>query len=354
MSVKERWTYLIINIYILEMKNRFSLVLLLCFFILSCTEKNNEIERIANLEYDLVTDSIFARMPGSILYQDGIVYWQDATSPTDFMHAVDVKTGMELAAFGDIGQGPAEFTLPLFSLASGGIYINDSNKPLEMLYKVDHKASVSTSSKQYVNVPDATRLLHLANSKILYLCPNEKQMFQLYQDNSATYCWGEHPIKNELANAYDIFQGNIAYNKHKGMLIYSSIQFPYIALFENTKDGNWELVKDMKGDIDYTVNEGRLKFSSDTGKGAMEIALTEDFIVLLQSDYDTEEYVSREQAGRDLSSLPHSLFVYDYKLNLKKIINMSFPMLRLCGDLESNTVYAISVNPEFELIKLEL
>ena len=33
---------------------------------------------------------------------------------------------------------------------------------------------------------------------------------------------------------------------------------------------------------------------------------------------------------------------------------MPFPMLRLCGDVETNTVYAMSVNPEFELIKIEL
>lgn len=45
---------------------------------------------------------------------------------------------------------------------------------------------------------------------------------------------------------------------------------------------------------------------------------------------------------------------YDYNLNLKKIINMPFRMLRLCGDVESNTVYAMAINPEFELISIDL
>lgn len=76
---------------------------------------------------------------------------------------------------------------------------------------------------------------------------------------------------------------------------------------------------------------------------------------LFQRDTEVEESISKqEMRGRNVASLPRSLFVYDYDLKLKKIINMPFPMLRLCGDVETNTVYAMSVNPEFELIKIEL
>jgi hypothetical protein len=83
--------------------------------------------------------------------------------------------------------------------------------------------------------------------------------------------------------------------------------------------------------------------------------LTEDYIVLLQRDTEVEESINKqEMRGRNVASLPRSLFVYDYDLDLKKIVNMPFPMLRLCGDVETNTVYAMSVNPEFELIKIEL
>ena len=75
---------------------------------------------------------------------------------------------------------------------------------------------------------------------------------------------------------------------------------------------------------------------------------------LLQRDDEVEETMDRKTEGRDMSSIPSSLFVYDYNLNLKKIINMPFRMLRLCGDVESNTVYAMAINPEFELISIDL
>ena len=55
-----------------------------------------------------------------------------------------------------------------------------------------------------------------------------------------------------------------------------------------------------------------------------------------------------------MSTLPRSLFVYDYDLNLIKIINMPFPLLRLCGDFDSDDCYIIGANPEFEILKILL
>lgn len=57
---------------------------------------------------------------------------------------------------------------------------------------------------------------------------------------------------------------------------------------------------------------------------------------------------------RDMSALPRSLFIYDYDLELKKIVNMPFAMLRLCGDDNGNYIYAIAVNPDFSIIRIDL
>ena len=337
------------------MKNNvLSFLIAVLFF--SCSGKNVEVQRISNLEYVVVSDSIYTRMPGTILYQDGIVFWEDPISFDNIIHAVDVKNRTELLAFGNRGEGPNDFTETIMSLDSeGGIIVNDLNKPLEIHFQVNiDKKSVSFSSYKYDCDNKATRLLYLDKGKVLYHYPEAEKMFQV-KENTSEYSFGERPIKEKMNNAYDIFQGQIAYNPQRRLLVYSNLIFPYLSIYKRLDSEGWSQIGEWKENLDYTISEGKLNFAPDSKKGAMELALTNDYIVLLQRDTEIEENISnKDMRGRNMASLPRSLFVYDYDLNLKKIVNMPFPMLRLCGDVETNTVYAMSVNPEFELIKLEL
>lgn len=320
----------------------------------SCSEKNGEVERISNQAYKIISDSIYSRMPGTILYQDGIVYWEDVPSFEKFVHAVDVKTQSEITSFANKGEGPDDFTAPGLSLAfQGGLYINDGNKPLEILYQWDG-ANLSMQRQKYENNAMATRLLHLDAETTLLLCPDKNELFHLVGKNTSGTSFGERPIKDEINNAYDVFQGNVAYHPEKKTLVYSNLYFPYLAIYKCSNNGNWSRTNELKEDWDYTISEGSLKFAPDSKKPAMEMALTDDYIVLLQRDTQVEESVSSKERGRSMALLPHSLFIYDYNLKLKKIINMPFPMLRLCGDTETNTVYAMCVDPEFELISINL
>ena len=340
---------------VLFMKNNvLSFLIAVLFFF--CSGKNVEVQRISNLEYVVVSDSIYTRMPGTILYQDGIVFWEDPISFDNIIHAVDVKNRTELLAFGNRGEGPNDFTETIMSLDSeGGIIVNDLNKPLEIHFQVNiDKKSVSFSSYKYDCDNKATRLLYLDKGKVLYHYPEAEKMFQV-KENTSEYSFGERPIKEKMNNAYDIFQGQIAYNPQRRLLVYSNLIFPYLSIYKRLDSEGWSQIGEWKENLDYTISEGKLNFAPDSKKGAMELALTNDYIVLLQRDTEMEENISnKDMRGRNMASLPRSLFVYDYDLNLKKIVNMPFPMLRLCGDVETNTVYAMSVNPEFELIKLEL
>lgn len=340
---------------VLFMKNNvLSFLIAVLFF--SCSGKNVEVQRISNLEYVVVSDSIYTRMPGTILYQDGIVFWENPISFDNIIHAVDVKNRTELLAFGNRGEGPNDFTETIMSLDSeGGIIVNDLNKPLEIHFQVNiDKKSVSFSSYKYDCDNKATRLLYLDKGKVLYHYPEAEKMFQV-KENTSEYSFGERPIKEKMNNAYDIFQGQIAYNPQRRLLVYSNLIFPYLSIYKRLDSEGWSQIGEWKENLDYTISEGKLNFAPDSKKGAMELALTNDYIVLLQRDTEMEENISnKDMRGRNMASLPRSLFVYDYDLNLKKIVNMPFPMLRLCGDVETNTVYAMSVNPEFELIKLEL
>ena len=302
---------------VLFMKNNvLSFLIAVLFF--SCSGKNVEVQRISNLEYVVVSDSIYTRMPGTILYQDGIVFWEDPISFDNIIHAVDVKNRTELLAFGNRGEGPNDFTETIMSLDSeGGIIVNDLNKPLEIHFQVNiDKKSVSFSSYKYDCDNKATRLLYLDKGKVLYHYPEAEKMFQV-KENTSEYSFGERPIKEKMNNAYDIFQGQIAYNPQRRLLVYSNLIFPYLSIYKRLDSEGWSQIGEWKENLDYTISEGKLNFAPDSKKGAMELALTNDYIVLLQRDTEMEENISnKDMRGRNMASLPRSLFVYDYDLNM--------------------------------------
>lgn len=337
------------------MKNIYPTLLFLMFLLMSCSPKEQDVPRISDQVYETISDSIYTRMPGSICHKNGIVYWEDPFSFENFMHAIDTQKKTEITAFANRGQGPNDFSQAvMFSTTEEGILVYDQNKSLKILYQIDrNEGSTSFSSGKYEHDSNVTRLIHLGKEKVLCHNPQGDQLFQI-KENGSTYSFGKRPIKDEINNAFDIFQGQIDYHPQKGLLIYSSLNFPYIATYKNQGTKAWKLEKELAEAFDYSITEGRLRFTSNNKSGAMELALTKDHIVLLQRDTEVEEAVSDKEPGLSFKRLPHSLFVYDYNLELKKIINMPVPMLRLCGDHQTNTIYAMCVDPEFKLISIDI
>ena len=319
----------------------------------SCQSRKDSVERVSYIEYETIVDTIESRLPGSLFYQDGLVYWHDVLSSTHFIRVVNASDSHELYGFGDVGSGPEEFTNPLLSLCpDGGFYLNDGNKPLEQLCRQDCSAdSLHVSKSVYTLIPRTTRMLHMKDDTCFYLCPGEDKMFLTVRDGKE-YRNGVCPVSEEFSNKFDIVQGNVSYNAVNGKLVYSAMRFPYMAIYDWTADG-WQLDKELKSSFDYTVSDGKIKLSGKFS-GAMELALTKDYIVLLQRDKEVEGEPSAPKYPRDISVLPRSLFVYDYDLKLKKIVNMPFALLRLCGDESSDNVYAIAANPDFSMIRIDL
>lgn len=52
--------------------------------------------------------------------------------------------------------------------------------------------------------------------------------------------------------------------------------------------------------------------------------------------------------------MPSYCFLYDYDGNLVKIVDLGIPVMRIASEEQSNTLYAIGVNPDFVLVKYEL
>ena len=99
-------------------------------------KKNVQVERIANVEYISVTDSVYASLPDNFFYQNKKIYWEDVTGSENFMRMIDATTGKELYRFANKGGGPGEFTNPVPSLLpQGGVCIKNLENHLAVLYK---------------------------------------------------------------------------------------------------------------------------------------------------------------------------------------------------------------------------
>ena len=108
--------------------------LLSVFLLANCTtNEKKEIERINDINYSVITDSIYSSMPGTISAIDGNVYWHDATGIENFIHVVNIRSGKELCSFGNKGDGPDDFVLPIPSVSpTKGFFLNDTEKGIEV------------------------------------------------------------------------------------------------------------------------------------------------------------------------------------------------------------------------------
>jgi hypothetical protein len=142
------------------------------------------------------------------------------------------------------------------------------------------------------------------------------------------------------------FPSAILYNPDRKLLVTGCKAVNYFGCYK--KDGNsFRLLWENREEYTYSDNNNRVVFDRSR-KGIYEMALTKDFIVTLQRDYKNDP-TDELQVGRDVGKLPQTLFVYDYNGKLLKINNYNVPIVRIVGDIKTNTVYAIYADPDFKL-----
>lgn len=315
----------------------------------ACSQKQTEVERL-EMKPVVVYDSIESRMPGNLMINDRYAVWTDPFSSENLAHVIDLTTNKETGAFINMGNGPEEFITPAFSLSpENELVVYDMNNDKIAYYSLDKMANGSAPlvSMQNKKTKGFTRIMQVDNNSLIYFDPKAEYPFQTESGNS----FGKYPVNEKIKNSYDVFQGNIAYNPHNGLFIYSTFSIPYIAAYQK-KGTEFKLVWETAGEADYAISDDKMILNRKK-ENAKELALTKDYIVTLQRDY-LNDPTDETTVGRDFTKLPQTLFLYDYKSNLKKIIHLQMPILRIAADSKSNTVYAITVNPDFMLVKCEL
>lgn len=313
--------------------------------------KTRETERL-DRSSAVIYDSIESRMPGQLLVSLPYIVWTDPLSKENQVHVIDAEKNREVAAFLTIGNGPGEFNAPSFHVAANHELIAyDMNLNKVARFSLENAAQEKNPliASSAMETKGLTRMIETGNGSYVYFRPDGQLPFQT--DKGAYF--GKYPFDERVENNYDISQGNIAYNPQIGYFIYSAMSVPYMAAYQK-KGNDFTLLWEKKGEMDYFLSENKIVLDGKKS-GAAELALTKDYIVTLQRDYENSPVAGVSKGGRDFTQLPQTLFLYDYTTgDLLKILHLHLPILRIAADIRSNTVYAIAVNPDFVMVKCEL
>lgn len=330
------------------------------FFLLSCKGEKKTTGEISFMEPIPVVDSLFMQMPGEVYFVNNYIIIEDALGTDNFYKIYDTS-GSFVKAIVSSGNSSVEFSTPsLTLLENNDIIVSDLNRGNAIIYK-----NGFDSLYQYKDL--SPKLLKKSSLKNLhddfFLTLNNdfnseiEELFSIYNNDSLVQSFGKFPIFEKDINKYDAYQGFLGYNKINGQLIYFSYRIPYYAIYK--KNGNnFELAKENNyGKFDYSVNNGNLKVElPDNTPIVSEVALLKDYIVTLgNTEEDLKEIPAPSGRARDFSRLPRSLFLYDYDLNLIKVISLKTSILRLTSNINSNLLYlATYIDGEFNLSKLNL
>lgn len=318
-------------------------ILFLIFF--SCSHEKNIKKRI-DANPSLIYDSIESRMPGNLLITNDYLLWTDPLSADNYLHIIDLKTNREICSMIDIGEGPNEYIQPNIAYADDNkIIIHDIKKAV---YLSLDSVAIGNKTTEILNINDiqeVDRCIEIDYNKILTLNTHKEKPFQINN-----YEFGEYPFK-DVHNNYDVSQGNIAYKKDSGYLVYATMSYPYIALYKNNNN-EFELLWDKRGEMDYEIIKNNVILDKKRG-GISEIALTKDYIVTLERDREVDK-TDVSTVGRDFNKLAQTLFVYNYNSELIKIVNFNLPILRIAGNPKKNIIYAIIVDDDFKIVKYNL
>lgn len=165
-------------------------------------------------------------------------------------------------------------------------------------------------------------------------------------------CLGkEQQIATETVS-FDVVTDSVFSIMPGSLLVFASYSFPFIAIYNLESNMPVPVFRTtIKSDL-YSKTGDAIKVDARR-TGNMSMTLSKDYIITIQRDY---EYDNTDEltVGMDFNKLPKTLFLYDYSGDLKRIVDVGIPIFRVGGNEKDNTVYAIGVNPDFMIVRIEL
>ncbi len=347
------------RIYFFCYNMRYSLLIFILIFLSvnSCKTKQSQVERIS-LFPTILNDSLFTMLPGGNVICKDYFVWQDGFAIDTFMHVVSLRSGEEAGKMGKIGRGAEEFVSPfLIGSIGNNVLVMDDNLSKMAQYAVDSLLSGKNPFHDRLPLPVKQPLYVSLMDSVTFVCLQAScsHPFQIIRNDKIVDQFGKLPLLDSISNPYDIFQGSIIYHQSKDVILYSTNRFPYIALYKRNTDGSFELKKENIYPFHYSIKNNKVKLSPENQDDFRGPTFTKDYIIFRKQD---EQYPLPKQERtpgiRDLSKVPHTIYIFDYDLNLIKIADLNMAILNIKSTPESNTLYLIALKDSYCIAKCDI
>jgi hypothetical protein len=307
-------------------------------------------ERI-RVHLDVINSDLRIKFPGTFLVTDSCFVLFDPFGSTGTVRILDKKTGNMFFSFVDIGRGPNEFVTPMCGyLINDSLTIFDLNAAKRITCSIDSLCKKNGSfTPKSLPRNDIVNLAMLKDNQYIVGIYMDKTPFCIIQNDTAEYEFGKYPVEADVTNAFDVFQGTILYNMDRNIICYATFDTPYLSLYEH-KDDNYIMSWEKQfAKPQYSISNHQLKWNDNHPAGIHEFTFTRDYIACLVKEMDLKKSI-----GRTEDKMARAIYLYDYDGNLKKILDLDFPSIRITSTPTSNTLYLISLDEEYSLTKFVL
>jgi hypothetical protein len=317
----------------------------------SCKEvKTKEaVERYSMTLTDIICDDLETMLPGEMYVSGQYLLWTDPFNKEAFVHIVDTKTREEAGTMVQTGEGPEEFVGPHIEVLDGDqvlAYDLFANRCAVLSIESCIAGENPVVRKQPVDIKELTAIVSLGENQLVAFIPGAKEPFVMIEQKQS---FGKQPF--EISDGYNHFQGIVKYNPANGYLLYSTFEIPYTALYKRD-DTSFSLEKEELRTNGCSVENDKLIYKGNL-RGPMGVTLTSDYIVTIDTDPQAEP-IDYYKIGRDYTKLPTTICLYDYDLQLRKVINFGMPVVRITSTPQNNVLFVLGVNPDFMIYQVEL
>ena len=301
--------------------------------------------------YQVLDGEIMTQMPGFMFMAGDYLVWEDPFARDFFVNVHDIVTGKFLGKMGKVGEGPFEFVTGEIgsNFVDNHFFAIDVNGNTCGFLSIDSllvgkEPLILMSAEEKEKRP---KMMELQKNVFVSLTEDEEEHHFKANIYGKESTFGNYPVK-EVRQHIGTY---LAYDSISGMLACCSFSVPYLALYQKKGD-SFKLRWEKEPEMGYEISRGQIVTDRSIG-GVTGLSLCKDYIVSLHRDWENER-LDKSVTGRDERQIPHLVYLYDYKGNLVKVVDLGMRVLRIASDRRSNTLYALGLNPDYMLVKYEL
>jgi hypothetical protein len=333
--------------------------IIICSIIITNTscQQQKDIEK-RKIDSKTIISSIPARIVQVTHIKDSLAIFERPME-NQFIELYNLNTTKKIASVGKKGKGPGEFVTPsLDGLFNNRITILDENLNKCGIFSLNN---ILTKEKDLVKTIKLNEYTN--NARLVYISEyNENQFigasyfteqpFMLFNSNGITKKFGKYPIEGEINNKPQVFQGDFYYDSQRKLLLYSSFNIGYIALYNIENEINAKMVwENYYLDKDYHLNDKKLKWNSSQDRGFFDVTISKDYVIGL-----LKKNAKQKDLMRNAESAPRHMLVF--KINtgtLTKEYNLDKPVASVaCESHKNNIAYCVGFNPDWCLLKYKI